>query len=75
MDDSDEGKEDRETVLTRHRKEVRDLETKSRFTLKQAKNKTKKAEAEAEVSNITRMCRQRRLLAMYSACNHVCSVC
>ena len=39
---------DREAVLSRHRKETRELENKSRFMLKQAK-KAKKNEIEAEV--------------------------
>lgn len=41
--------ESRDDVLSRHRKELRELENKARFMLKQAK-KAKKAEVEAEVS-------------------------
>ena len=51
-DSIDLGREDMETALTRHRKELREQETKNRFTLKQAKNKAKKTEVEAQVVSV-----------------------
>lgn len=47
--DADDAVEDRESMLARHRKELRELESKTRFMMKQAK-KQKKAEVEAEVT-------------------------
>ena len=49
MDPADGDAESIEVMRARHKKETRDLETKHRFLLKQAKGKAKKAEAEAQV--------------------------